>query len=206
MPRRLAWLGRFSRDTYMPAPAGCVRVIPAHARGGFGIVQIGCGETVDLQCEAVVLVGLADPLHSDAPCGRDTAGVARAHDGEHLRYPVGESLMRHCVTSLSAVTVSPCRRGDLPTDFEVGAAGRQRQQGDRSDDQAAVTDLDRPVAQRPPGFVVLVIHRASSCRISSRSATRGIAGASQRATCVRRKSPVPRRRRQPSTGATAVAW
>ena len=128
--------------------------LSAHARGGFGIVQIGCGESVDLQCEAVVLVGLADPLHSDAPRGRDTAGVAQAHDGEHLRYSVGESLMRHRVAGLSAVAVPPGRRSDLPADLEVGAAGWQRQQGDRSDDQAAVTDLDRPVAQWPPGFVV----------------------------------------------------
>ena len=117
------------------------------ARGGFGIVQIGRGESVDLQREAVVLVGLADPLHSDAPCGRHTAGVAQAHDGEHLRYSVGESLMRHRVAGLSAVTVPPGGGVDLPADFEVGATGWQRQQGDRSDDEAAVTELDRPVAQ-----------------------------------------------------------
>src|SRR3954468_8412673 len=97
--------------------------LSAHVRGGSGIVEIGCGESVDLQCEAVVHVSLTDPLHSDASCGRDTAGVAEAHDGEPLRYSVGESLMRDRVAGLSAVTVPPGRRGDLPTDFKVGAAG-----------------------------------------------------------------------------------
>lgn len=52
-------------------------LVPECIRARFGIVQIGCGETIDLQSEAVVFIGLADPLHSDAPCGRDAAGVAR---------------------------------------------------------------------------------------------------------------------------------
>src|SRR5690348_1998200 len=62
--------------------------------------------------------------------------------------------MRHRMAGLSAVTMTPGRRGDLPADPEVGAARWQRQQGDRSDDEAAVTDLNRPMTQWSPRFIV----------------------------------------------------
>jgi hypothetical protein len=135
------------------------------ARGEFGIVQIGCGESVDLQRETVVLVGLADQLHSDAPCGRHTAGIAQAHNGEHLRYSVGESLMGLRVAGLSAVTVPPGRGGDLPADFEVGATGWN---GNRE-----TASMTRPlsrisIASGPsdcPASSCSVIQRVSSRRI-----------------------------------------
>lgn len=104
-------------------PARCRRT------GRLRQIQIRFAQAVDLKSEVVVLVGLTDPFHAYSPRRSDAAMIAWPHDGEDLTDTyICECLMGHRMTGFCAVAVTPQRRCNLPSDLEIGAAGRKRQQ------------------------------------------------------------------------------
>jgi hypothetical protein len=92
-------------------------------QAGLGIVEVGFGETVDLQGHVVVLVSFADPLHADTERGCDAAFVAGADDSEQLADTAFKCLMGNRLTCLRAVSAAPRCQSDLPADLEIVARG-----------------------------------------------------------------------------------
>src|SRR6185312_14778955 len=105
-------------------------------------------QPVDLQRERVVLLGLADPLHADAPRRRGASRVAGPHHREELVRAGREGVMRDGVPGLRREAVAPRAGRELPADLEVDLVRRQGQERDGADHFPGRRGLDRPAPRR----------------------------------------------------------
>src|SRR5215813_903134 len=132
--------------------------------------QVARAQAIFLQPQAVVLLGLADPLHPHALHHRDSPCVRGPHERDDLLDALLERPPSQRETGLGGIAVAPGLRMKRPADLEL-VIGRQRQQGRSADDLPVLAALDRPpTSGRQHARIFgdpLLQHHAHRCRVAN---------------------------------------